>query len=89
LVGEHRGADERGHRRLAARAHGDAHSVGDVALRNRDVVAHRARVVVPDALHQQIRHDAHDRQPRFLAAGSDALHLVAEWIRAGEVRPRE
>ena len=74
---------------VAARAHRDADAVGDVALRDRDVVADRARVVVADALHEQIGHDADDRQPRLVRLGPDALHLVPDRIDARKVRPRE
>lgn len=71
------------------RADGDPNAVGHVALRDGNVVAHRARVVVANPFHQQIGDHPDDDQPRFLRAGTNAFELAAERIHIREVHPRE
>ena len=75
--------------RLSARADGDADAVGDIALRDRDVVADRAGVVVADPSISRSGTTPTIVSHGSFVAGTDALELAAERIDVREMHPRE
>ena len=83
-------AAERGHQRperphrhggAGPRAQGDGERLPHLGLRDRHVEARPALEVAPEPLHQQVGHDADDRQPRMVRRGGSRPEPLADRIR--------